>query len=412
LRDQCLGCHKPGKAKGGLLLTSREKILTGGDNGAAMVPGKAEGSMLYEQLLEDADPHMPPKKQLSKTEIAAVKAWINAGAAWDYAVFDELPTVKPVALSVLPKDYQPVLALALSPKDDRIAIARGSVIAVHDLTKPERPLLTLLTGPKEPVQSLAWTPDGKLLLSGGFREIRLWDAAALKETGVIADRLVGNLTALVISADNRTIFVADGEPGGPGFIHRIDLTEKKIMTTWKAHEDSIYALRLSPDGKSLASASADKLAKLWKVADGKLISFYEGHTSHVLGVAFNKDATQLATAGADREVKVWDVKSREQDVSLGDKKTVFSGLTWTPNGQALIAVTDKGGGSVYSDLKKHSGEQRTETAKEVKLTNVGVMLYTVVATADAKTIFAGGDSGCVYLWDDKGKPAGKLEPAK
>lgn len=412
LRDQCLGCHKPGKAKGGLLLTTRDKILTGGDNGAALVPGKAAESLLYKQLLEDADPHMPPKKQLPATDIAAVKAWIDAGAAWDAAVFDELPAVKPVALNVMPKDYLPVLALALSPDEHRIALARGSVIAVHDLTKPERPLLALLSGQTEAVQSLAWTPDGKLLLSGGFREIRLWDAATLKEAGVISDKFVGNLTSLAITNDNQTVFASDGEPGGPGFIHRVSLTEKKILATWKAHEDSIYSLRLSADGKWLASGAADKLAKLWDVGTGRLISFYEGHTNHVLAVAFNKDATQLATAGADREVKVWDVKSREQDVSLGDKKIAFSALSWTPDGKALIAVNDKGGGSIYSDLQKHNGEQRSETAKEVRLANAGGMLYAVASTADAKTIFGAGDNGVVYVWDGKGKQVSKLEPGK
>ncbi|MDZ4289644.1 MAG: c-type cytochrome domain-containing protein, partial [Prosthecobacter sp.] len=302
LRDQCLGCHKPGKAKGGLLLTTREKMLKGGDSGAAIVAGKADESLIYQSVMEDGDPHMPPKKQLAASDVAALKAWINAGAAWDASVFDELPKVKPLVLSGLPKGYQPALALALSPDEKRLAVARGNVIAVHDLSKPERPLLGLLSGHTEPVQSLAWTPDGKQIISGGFRQIRLWDATTLKESAMITEQLVGPITALVTTQDGRTLFAADGEVGGAGFIHRIDVTTKKLLATWKAHDDSLYALRLSADGQRLASASADKLARLWNVADGKLVATFEGHTNHVLAIAFNKDASQIATAGADREV--------------------------------------------------------------------------------------------------------------
>lgn len=410
LRDECLGCHKPGKAKGGLLLTTREKTLSGGDSGAAMVPGKAEDSLLYQLLLEEGDPHMPPKKQLGAAQVEAVKQWIAAGAPWDAAVFDELPRVSPVALQPLPSQYQPVLALALSPDEKTLAIAAGSRVHLHDLTRPERPRTGSLSGHEETVQSLAWTADGKGLITGGFRQILIWDVATRKNSGRVGEGLVGNITALALTSDQQTLFAADGEPGGAGFLHRISLGSKAVASSWKAHDDTIYSLRLSPDGKMLASAAADKLAKIWNPADGKLISFYEGHTSHVLSVAFNKEASQLATAGADREIKVWDVKSREQDVTLGDKKTAFTALAWTPDGKALVAVTEKGGGAIYSDLKKHDGAQRSDTGKQTRLSGISNMLYSVAVTNDGKTVFAGGDEGKVWLWDAAGKATGSIAP--
>jgi WD40 repeat protein len=204
------------------------------------------------------------------------------------------------------------------------------------------------------------------------------------------------------------LFAADGQAGVSGFIHRIAFAEAKIERTWKAHEDTIYGLRMAPDGKSVASGAADRLAKLWSTEDGKLLGTYEGHTNHILAVAFNKDATQLATASADKEVKVWDVKSREQDVMLGDKKVVYTALAWTPDGAALVTTTDKGGGSIYRELVKHTGDQRSETAKEKKLESVGQMLYCVAMTKDGKNIFAGAHDGNVYLWDANGHNSGKI----
>lgn len=409
LRDECLGCHKPGKAKGGLLLTTREKALAGGDNGPALAPNKSHDSLLYQLCLKTGDPHMPPKKQLADADVTTIKSWIDRGAPWDASVFDEPPKIEPVKLSAMPESYQPVLALALSPDEHQLAVACANVIVLRDLSKPDRPVLAKLAGHQEAIQSLAWTLDGKLLVSGGFRHVRIWDVAATKEVGRVSEKMVGNITALAIASDKRTLLAADGLPGIGGFIHRIDLAQRKVLGAWKAHEDVIYSLRFSPKGDMLLSAAADKLAKLWNAPDQKPVSIFEGHTNHVLAAVFNHDASQIATAGADKEVKVWDAKSHEQIISLGDKKNVYTALAWTPDSKALIAITDKGGGSIFTDLKTHTGGERSETGKEQRLSSVDEMFYCLAVTADSKTIFAGSDDGMVQVWDGGGKSAGRIE---
>jgi WD40 repeat protein len=115
----------------------------------------------------------------------------------------------------------------------------------------------------------------------------------------------------------------------------------------------------------------------------------KGHTNHILGLAFDKEASRLATAGADREVKVWDVASHEQDVTLGDKKTAFTAVDWTPDGRVLVAVTERGTGSAYTDLKVHNGEQRSESATERKLAAVTEMLTCVALAADGENRLCG-----------------------
>lgn len=409
LRDECLGCHKPGKAKGGLLLTTPEKMLAGGDSGPSVVPGKAEKSLLYEVLLPDADDHMPPKKQLPDSAIAAIKTWINTGAKWDASVFDEPPTIQPIALSTPPEDYAPVLSLALSADGQRLAATKGSHVLIHDLSKPERPLLHRLNGFDSTVQALAWTSDRKRLIGGSFRRLIVWDT----ETGNILHQLeaglIGMITSLALSPDNSALFVADGETGGLGFIHRVKMEGLAIAQTWKAHDENITSLSLSHDGKLLASAGADKIARTWKPADGTPIAFYEGHTNHIVAVAFNHDASQIATAGADREVKVWDVKNREQDAILGDKKTAFTALAWTADGKSLAAINEKGAGSVYTELQKHTGAQRSEAAKDRKLDSAATMLVSVAIAPDSKTVYAGAYNGTVHLWDaTTGKTLGTL----
>jgi len=409
LRDECLGCHKAGKAKGGLLLTTREKLLAGGDSGEAVVIGKGAESLLFQMLSQKHETHMPPKKQLSDAEMAAVRQWIDSGAVWDERVFEELPTVKPVTLSPMPPSYRPVLALALSPDGGRLAVACANQISLHDLKKPELPVIGLLVGHVEAVQSLGWSADGKWLASGGFRQIRLWDAATAKEVAVISGSMIGNITGLAISPDGKSLFAADGLPGAGGFVHRVDWEKRAITATWKAHDDVIYGLKLSPKGDQLLSASADKLARIWAVDGGKLLGSFEGHTNHVLAAVFDREATRIATAGADKEVKVWDIKTRNQEIKLGDKKSVYSALAWASDGKSLIAVTDGGKGSIFTGLQAHTGTENPGTGKEQKLAAVSQMLYCLSVTADGQLLFAGGDDGAVHRWDGSGKLLEKLQ---
>lgn len=80
----CVSCHNPDKIKGELLLTTREGIEKGGENGVVVVAGKPDESPLVTrcELPADHDDHMPPegKKQPTADEIAALRRWVQAGA--------------------------------------------------------------------------------------------------------------------------------------------------------------------------------------------------------------------------------------------------------------------------------------------------------------------------------------------
>src|SRR2546422_3791085 len=140
LRVNCLSCHNDEKKKGGLRLTTRENALKGSDNGPVLVPRKADKSLLAKVILPDSDPHMPPKKQLSEKDIATLRRWIDTGAKWDAKVLAENPSGrKPLQLAAIPGSYHPVLALALSPDEKRLAVARANHIYIHDLSHTNYP---------------------------------------------------------------------------------------------------------------------------------------------------------------------------------------------------------------------------------------------------------------------------------
>jgi hypothetical protein len=84
LVNNCYNCHSADtKAAGGLRVDDRNGLLTGGSGGPAVAPGNLEESLLVEAIAHaDGAPKMPPKKKLSEQEIAVIRAWIEAGAAW------------------------------------------------------------------------------------------------------------------------------------------------------------------------------------------------------------------------------------------------------------------------------------------------------------------------------------------
>lgn len=85
LEDKCVSCHNPNKTKGGLLMTSLNGLLAGGEVGNTVVAGKPEESELLRRLhlpVEDEE-HMPPegKQPLTDNEISILERWIALGAS-------------------------------------------------------------------------------------------------------------------------------------------------------------------------------------------------------------------------------------------------------------------------------------------------------------------------------------------
>jgi len=79
---RCIGCHGAVEPKGGLSLVTRQALLTGGESGPALAPGKPDESLLLQYVAGDK-PQMPKDAApLEATEVAALRDWIAAGAQW------------------------------------------------------------------------------------------------------------------------------------------------------------------------------------------------------------------------------------------------------------------------------------------------------------------------------------------
>jgi WD40 repeat protein len=398
LKENCVACHNPTKKKGSLVLTSRELALKGGEDGPALLLGNSAKSPMILALDASADPHMPPKGQLTDPEIATLARWIDAGAKWDArALATTRPaTTYPIVLRPLPASYRPVLCMAISPVGNRLAAGRGDRINLYDLTTPTRPLVTQLSTPRDVVQSVAWSGDSHFLASGGFRNIRLWDFSSGKQVAQIMG-LTGRVTSLAFVPNQPLLIAGEGEVASTGIVHVWHIPDGAPIANWPAHDDSILAMKVSPDGKWLATAGADKLVKIWDLATRKEIGRLEGHSAPVMALAVSKDGASLASAGTDKEIKIWKVATKEQTAALQTNPAGVTDLVWVDD-KRLLSTAEDGIARLSSESNKERAQRLFNGAPDV--------LYCAAATPDGKTLFAGCHDGNVYLWN---AASGKLE---
>ncbi|MFM6741670.1 MAG: WD40 repeat domain-containing protein, partial [Microcystis panniformis] len=77
------------------------------------------------------------------------------------------------------------------------------------------------------------------------------------------------------------------------------------IRTLTGHNEQIYCVSFSSDGKTLASGSEDKTIKLWNVETGQEIRTLSGHNDRVTSVSFSSDGKTLATSSWDNTIKLW-----------------------------------------------------------------------------------------------------------
>ena len=193
--------------------------------------------------------------------------------------------------------------LAFSPDGQRLAVSVGGKIAIVDVA-------TGLTSQHiargkgyegEWLSGLAFSPDGNTLAYGyASDQIRLHDLASRTEVP-LGPTLYWGALSLAYSPDGR--FLVSADRGG---ITVWDATTRSPLRTLKTHRDQVHCVTFSPDGTRMASASGDNSIKLWDTGSWEELATLQGHEGQVHTVAFSPDGERLVSAGdQDRTVRIW-----------------------------------------------------------------------------------------------------------
>lgn len=152
------------------------------------------------------------------------------------------------------------------------------------------------------VSALAFSPDSKILASGGWDgRIRLWRA----DTGDALQTLTRQkhqVGTLVFSPDNKRLASRSGNE-----IYLWDIaTGNSLRKFALAAEKSGGALVFSPDGSLLVSGGWDGILRLWHLQTGNLASMHTGHTQPIWLLVFSPDGRTLASASSGGTILLWD----------------------------------------------------------------------------------------------------------
>ncbi len=206
-------------------------------------------------------------------------------------------------------------SMALSPDGDILASgSEDTTIRLWDMHTGEHK--RTLNGHKHRVYSVAFSPDGKTLASGSDdNTIRLWNV----DTGEIERILTGHdgefegvdnghssvegVKSVAFSPDGETL--ASG--GGDNVIHLWNIGTGKREMTLVGHTHWVFSLAFSPDGKTLTSGSVDSDIRLWDPHTGLHKKTLTGHGNWVRSIAFSSDGKTLVSGSDDGSVLIWEI---------------------------------------------------------------------------------------------------------
>ena len=400
LANKCFVCHSGKELNGKLDMSTYEKLMKGGKHNTPITAGKSAESLLYKMCSRQMKPIMPPKDEtpLTPPELALIKLWIDQGAKPPTGMGLTRPKV---VLSLPPALVKPVRAVAISPDGKIVASGRGNQLHLYKPTGEH--LKTLVDANlKSPdgksaaaahislVESLAFSHDGKVLASGSYQEVKLWDP----ETGALKQTLTGfvdRVVALHYSGDGKYLATGGGAATEDGEVKIFDVSGKPVIDLKSPHSDTVLGVCFSPDNTKLATCGADKFVKVWEVPSGKFLKSFEGHTHHVLDVGWKPDGKLLASGGADNVIKIWDYEKGEQARTIPNAhQKQVTRLQFF--GKAGLFLTSSGDASVKLWNVDNGGNQRTYSGATD-------YLFAVAASADGKLVATGGEEGVVRIYN-------------
>ncbi|MGK7922113.1 MAG: DnaJ domain-containing protein [Trichodesmium sp.] len=241
------------------------------------------------------------------------------------------------------------------------------------------------------VNGLAISRDSQTLATANSpRSLSLWNI----KTGKLLYTFFGySQEVQTVALSQKSPIVVSGDFEGKITTYNID-TKQHCQTFFApnsptSHGDSVFAVAISSDGKSLVSGSADRTVRLWELETGKLKRTFPGHTDKVWAVAWSRDGKTIASGSADKSIRLWNINSYQPPRILQGHSGWITSLAFHPTENILAS------GSTDFSIKIWSLETESLIGNLLGHT---APVFSIAISPDGEILASGSHDGTVKIW--------------
>ncbi len=240
----------------------------------------------------------------------------------------------------------------------------------------------------EPVYSLAFSYDGKMIASITVNELKLWDVATGKSIASLGD---GPFRCVAFSPNAKTVATGGGRIG-PGEVLLWDVASGKKKAELKGHEQTVTSVAFAPDGRIFATGADDGTVRVWETASLKSIATLR-HGGNIACVAFAPNGRRLASSNGTGTIALWDTTTWKQILTISVPVSRTPGvhaMGFSPDATTLVS-----GDNDMCVILWNVATGRMRSMLGFHLAPV----TSVAFSPNGKTVASLGVVGTLQLWD-------------
>lgn len=205
-------------------------------------------------------------------------------------------------------------------------------LSVFQQARATDPEIIAITGHSERVRSVAYSPDGRRIVTGSWdKTARIWDAATGREILQLRGH-TDRVWSAAFSPDGKRVVTASHDKTARVW----DAETGQQILLLSGHLDRVTSAAFSPDGRQIVTASYDKTARIWDARTGRQLLALSGHTELVTCAVFSPDSRRIVTSSHDKSARIWDVATGRQLLLLNGHTDWAMTAAFSPDGRRVV----------------------------------------------------------------------------